>query len=929
MKAEKNGMEKRGIEKNGTEKNGAGKNGIEKDRTERGRKTGRIGQKQMNLIILLLLAVVILMIVYSSWYLQNAIRMEQEAMDRKTTGEELGQTLADASDYLTEEVRKFVITEENSHYDNYWDEVYVTKRRDSVIEKLREMNLLQEENELLEAAKQRSDDLIFVEAQSMQLEFRNRGESAPAVLKPYLREPTEQNRTRKTGESRIQAISLLFDDNYTRQKNIIHQCVDEFQQMLGNRMDEELEKAREATGRAMLVQLLLHAVTICLVVFLIFIIYRYDVYPVMYYGQMLGEHREEEILPGGMSEIYDLGEAILKMYRDMSKALQAKSEFLAVMSHEIRTPLHSMTGYGFLLKRTELTDKQKEYVEYLENASSHLLQIVNNILDYSKLEQHKFRQEETEFSLADFTKEMKSDFSYLCEEKGLDFICSFEGEQDALILGDCMKFKQIAKNLLSNAVKFTEKGQVEARFVQTTEEGKEILLMKVKDTGVGIKEENMDKIFLSFEQADATVSRRFGGTGLGLPICKELLKLLGGGIQVSSVYGEGTQFTVRIPVKMAEKEEKKIEKEEVYRSFQGTALLVEDNEVNGIMQQEILSGFGLKTDLAAGGKEAVKLAGKNKYDIIFMDIRMPVMNGYEAALRIRKEKNCADAVIIALTADAQPETFQKAKAAGMADILTKPVQIEQLSRLLNHYLKKNAQKDDARKDDARKDDAQKDDAQKDDARKDDARKDDARKNDIRKNDAQKDEAEKQEIMDANLDFSENNKMLYKRVRKIFLENHEKDVEKIPRLFREGKKEELEELLHALKGAAAAIGASLFREKCMELEEMLKTGGQEDFLLMTAELGALFCEMKAKQKETVQAAEEEALAKTKDNVGDILNQLETYIEESDFQVVDFFYRNKGCLEELWGEEKTEQAEEMIHHFDYAGLTVWLKGGIGNV
>ena len=915
MKAEKNGMEKSGMEKrgiekngtekNGTEKNGAGKNGIEKDRTERGRKTGRIGQKQMNLIILLLLAVVILMIVYSSWYLQNAIRMEQEAMDRKTTGEELGQTLADASDYLTEEVRKFVITEENSHYDNYWDEVYVTKRRDSVIEKLREMNLLQEENELLEAAKQRSDDLIFVEAQSMQLEFMNRGEPAPTVLKPYLREPTEQNRTRKTGESRIQAISLLFDDNYTRQKNIIHQCVDEFQQMLGNRMDEELEKAREATGRAMLVQLLLHAVTICLVVFLIFIIYRYDVYPVMYYGQMLGEHREEEILPGGMSEIYDLGEAILKMYRDMSKALQAKSEFLAVMSHEIRTPLHSMTGYGFLLKRTELTDKQKEYVEYLENASSHLLQIVNNILDYSKLEQHKFRQEETEFSLADFTKEMKSDFSYLCEEKGLDFICSFEGEQDALILGDCMKFKQIAKNLLSNAVKFTEKGQVEARFVQTTEEGKEILLMKVKDTGVGIKEENMDKIFLSFEQADATVSRRFGGTGLGLPICKELLKLLGGGIQVSSVYGEGTQFTVRIPVKMAEKEEKKIEKEEVYRSLQGTALLVEDNEVNGIMQQEILSGFGLKTDLAAGGKEAVKLAGKNKYDIIFMDIRMPVVNGYEAALRIRKEKTCADAVIIALTADAQPETFQKAKAAGMADILTKPVQIEQLSRLLNHYLKKNAQKDDARKDDARK-------------------------NDIRKNDAQKNEAEKQEIMDANLDFFENNKMLCERVRKIFLENHEKDVEKIPRLFREGKKEELEELLHALKGAAAAIGASLFREKCMELEEMLKTEGQEeDFLLMTAELGALFCEMKAKQKETVQAAEEEALAKTKDNVGDILNQLETYIEESDFQAVDFFYRNKGCLEELWGEEKTEQAEEMIHHFDYAGLTVWLKGGIGNV
>lgn len=855
-----------------------------------------MSQRTINQAMILAIIIVIISMVYSSVTLQNAILAERQAQDRKTRCEELGQTLADASDYLTEEVRKFVITENKTHFYNYWDEVTTGQRRDSVIRELKEMELLPKETELLEGAKAESDALIHREAESMALEAELLDMEIPKEIQPYFQELERLELTEE--EMRMQAILLLFDNYYTQKKNTIHQYVEDFQTGIDTRMNAQVEEAKKETARAILLERILQAVAVCLVMLLVGIIFRYVLTPVQHYVKCLEKKQELDIQPGGTREIRLLGEAIRKMYDDMLCALNARSQFLAVMSHEIRTPIHSMAGYEFLLEQTELDPQQKKYADNIQSATKHLLALVNQILDFTKLENQKFEVEETAFDIRQLQELAQENYAYQCEQKGVFFQVQLATTERFRMWVDGMKVKQILDNLLSNAVKFTTEGSI--RVVLALEKGGEgaELCMQVEDTGIGIGEEQLERIFHSFEQADASVTRRFGGTGLGLSICRDLAELMGGTIGVSSTLGCGSVFTVRIPVKRLDNEEwEQQEKKGKWCYPKAKVLLTDDNAINRRMLKEILQFYQLAVDTAADGREALDCLERKKYDLIFMDIRMPGMNGYEVAqqMRIRQSEN-QNSVMLAMTADAQPEVYAQAERTGMDGVLTKPVGQEELEQTLQKYLKNFAVS----------------------------------------------REEKQNIeMSLPIDAE-----LYQELLVDFESLHADDFAILPKLAEQEKWNRMQSLLHELKGVCGNIRENALWQQCIELEEQCKKsmekreeGNERQKLAWQLRQDAeVVFERIRRDRESADAESEDTEQKDKkreawkaeNRTVESEEWQQSYVslckllQKGDFSASQYLDQKMALFQTAFGTLRSQELRERIRRFDYAGAETILKG-----
>lgn len=381
---------------------------------------------------------------------------------------------------------------------------------------------------------------------------------------------------------------------------------------------------------------------------------------------------------------------LVKAKNISDKTSRAKSEFLATMSHEIRTPMNAVIGTAELLGQTSLNEVQKKYVKMLSDSGKHLLYLLNDILDLSKIESGKFELQCETFNLKKCIEETVSIFEISASEKNLCIDYEFSDDLDFCIVGDYRRIQQILSNLINNAIKFTARGRITVGVnVHFSENQAVNLEFFVKDTGIGIPKDKLGQLFESFFQLDSSTTRQYAGTGLGLAICKRLAHLMHGEIHVESEVGVGSTFFFALHTYVDKNcitaaEEKKENNNVFATQYPCKILLAEDNKVNQLILRNFFCHLGYKIDIAVDGEEVIEYNDNNDYDIIFMDIHMPKIDGREATIRIHEGKK-KPPIIIAVTANAFDENKRHLLSGGMDDFLSKPITLDDLKRVLRTY----------------------------------------------------------------------------------------------------------------------------------------------------------------------------------------------------------------------------------------------------
>ena len=397
---------------------------------------------------------------------------------------------------------------------------------------------------------------------------------------------------------------------------------------------------------------------------------------------------------GGTSGITSIESGILVVMLDLTDFMRekqraeaastAKSDFLATMSHEIRTPMNAILGMSTALDRLNVDSEHKKYITDIRNASEQLLSIINDILDFSKIEAGKMEVVGVNFNITNMLDNLHSMFTILCKQKGLDMHFEKDDSLSEFIFGDENRIRQVLTNVLANAVKYTAEGSVYFS-VSVVEQN---LHFTIKDSGIGIKQEDIEKLFTPFEQLDKRKNRNIVGTGLGLAITYNLCRIMNGNISVESEYGSGSTFTISLPYVMAlESDAEEVIEISDFVAPSARVLVVDDMKTNLAVAEVMLDIFEIVPDMVENGKDAIKLATTNKYDIIFMDHMMPEMDGIETTALLRNTNKYNKTVpIVALTANVIKGAKEMFLEGQMDDFLPKPIEFDTLKICLKKWL---------------------------------------------------------------------------------------------------------------------------------------------------------------------------------------------------------------------------------------------------
>ncbi|MGY6409604.1 MAG: ATP-binding protein [Alkalilacustris sp.] len=389
-----------------------------------------------------------------------------------------------------------------------------------------------------------------------------------------------------------------------------------------------------------------------------------------------------EMRSGLLAETRALAAALEEQRNKAEAANRAKSAFLTTMSHEIRTPMNAVLGVANILADTELTREQRDWLDVMKASGHALMELLNNILDLSKIEAGLMELRPEPFDLRELAQSVHALFAPAAAVKDIqtELTCDLDG---TLYLGDALRVRQVLSNLVGNATKFTESGQIRVTLRDAVHKGRRVVELSVRDTGIGISAEAVARLFQAFSQADSSTTRRYGGSGLGLSISRALVEQMGGEIRVKSRVGRGSTFTAAIPMEIAEAElpEGPAPVAELDLAGPRHALIVEDNATNRLILSHYLRRMGHSFDVAVNGQQAIALWEENEYDVIIMDIEMPVLDGLVATRELRRRERATGrryTPIIALSADAMLQKQEMALAVGMDSYLTKPVNLEEI-----------------------------------------------------------------------------------------------------------------------------------------------------------------------------------------------------------------------------------------------------------
>lgn len=812
-------------------------------------KVYKISQRNLNCIWVPLIVFVVFLMAAGTWNLKKAASERQDIQDRRLLCGELCDNLEEAANYLSEQARNYVITGNPDCLEGYWKEIHTGKRREDAFMKLEKVGISEKRIRLLKSAKNYSDLLIYLETRAMRLAADTTGPSGivlPPEVEGYILNIVEKSMNPE--EKHVAAVELLFGETYLSEKKVIGQYTRQFLRQAEEELDGELERADKRVSGALTWQWSLQAASVMLFMLMVLSYYRLVIRPVLSYHSCLNKENKECLKPSGIQEIHMLGESI-------NRALKAKDDFLAAMSHEIRTPLNSVIGYETLLERTNLDQSQKECVLRMKYASQHLLEMVSHLLDYARIKNSGQKLFYKTWMSESLLLYLEHGFRHLAAEKKLGFKLRKEGDIPPVLLGDEGKIRQIAANLVSNAVKFTEKGSVEVTLSwkkepDSTKEGS--LLLVVKDTGPGITPGDLERVFEPFEQAADVKSGQYRGTGLGLPICRSLVAWMGGTVKACST-GTGSIFTAELPLQVGEGEGNSFLPDPAGRRV----LLAEDDQVNQTMQFWLLSSLGLSVKAVSNGEKAIALYKKETFDLILMDLRMPVMDGYEAAEKIRacEHENGTHIPMIALTADGEDEVRDKVQRAGMDGILVKPVALDTLKEAVGRFV------------------------------------------------------------DMGKTEEEGSKGVKKELLHIYCLEHAEDFHALVDDIEEGKSKEAADLLHKLKGASAAVGAEDIRAACGTMEKYLKNPRMHGLVEIVRETEKKFTVWKRiDQKKQGEHGREIPMSGGKD-MAEQIDAWRQMVARGEFKAMELWRENRTAFAAYLGWKKAEALETALGRYDY--------------
>ncbi|MCL2605446.1 MAG: ATP-binding protein [Defluviitaleaceae bacterium] len=555
------------------------------------------------------------------------------------------------------------------------------------------------------------------------------------------------------------------------------------------------------------------------------------------------------------------------------EASKAKSEFLSSMSHEIRTPMNAIIGMSELLHHEQLNVRQMGYVNDISVSSKSLLGIINDILDFSKIESGKLELNAVDYELNVLTNHMESMFAYVAQQKGLEFIVETKGELPKYLYGDDLRLRQALTNICGNAVKFTEKGHI--KMIVCADENNN-LTFRIEDTGMGIKDEDLPRLFNAFEQLEKVKNRNVVGTGLGLSITKAFVEMMGGGIRVESQYGKGTAFTLTIPITEGNPDNiissKIAEEDHIVSAPDAKILITDDNEFNLKVASGLLSFMDIEAETASSGMEAIEAVKKNDYDIVFMDHMMPVMDGIEATQNIRQlGEKYEKTIIVALTANAVKGAREMYLQSGFNDFLSKPIDPNQLQMMVLKYLPPDKVKEEKKSEDHAQ--------------------------------AVTDKAEQ----------------LRRKSIVTFVKGNLDTYERITEALSTGDIKTAHRVAHTLKSSAGYLGKTALQAAAFALEESLRN---ESANLKPGQLATLERELASALQEFapyMEQAEKEKpdeITISTDELKALLEEIKPLLEKSDFAAV-------GYVERLQSIAATKELAELIDDYDFEDALRVLK------